>query len=109
MLGRMITYAVIWRENSGPVCVGQLRFLGRTLRLEGRTRGGAEAALELRPGDVLAAGIGRDGRDRLDGRRAVAVERVSGGRVLIASAGGVGELHEIADRLGAATNNGSGL
>jgi hypothetical protein len=102
----MASYAVIWREGPGGICVGQLESLRRGFRLDGADRSGTHAACDVRASDVVSVTIGRASADRIDGRATLIVERSTGSRLLIASAMGVGLLHEIADRIGKVVQTG---
>lgn len=93
------TYAVKWREPDGKTYVGRLALGPRTLRLEGRTKGGPVVDRQLAHDELHSVRVGSHGPDRLDGRPALIVERTNG-RYLIASAGmAAGIVQELIDRL----------
>jgi hypothetical protein len=95
------TYAVTWREPDGRVFVGRLVLGSRTLRLEGRPRGGDGAAVERQFGydELSALRVGNHHADRLDGRPALVVERADG-IYLVADAGlGAPVVQELVERL----------
>jgi hypothetical protein len=98
------SYAVFWREGSGGVCVGQLEPLRGGFRLEGAQRSGSRVACEITADEIVSISVGRGPAERIDGRPSLIVERSANGRLLIASAMGVGMLHEIADRIGSLGN-----
>lgn len=93
-------YAVLWRKDCGPVCAGQLEFLRHGFQLEGADRSGTDSVEVVDAAEIRSIKIGRTPQDRVDGRSALIVECPCRDRLLIASAMGVGMIHEIADHFG---------
>jgi hypothetical protein len=84
-------YAVLWSNGHGALESGRLDVLPDRVELSNRA-----APLEVAFGEVREAYIGRGSGDRLRGLPALALDRGSGGRLLIASLEGTGALYEIA-------------
>lgn len=99
-LWTLTTYAVRWREPSGQTFVGRLALGQHTLRLVGRTPGAEGQTVDRQIGYAELQGLRiGGGADRLDGRRAVVVERADG-PYLVADAGmGAPIVQELVDRL----------
>jgi hypothetical protein len=95
-----VNYAVIWRDASGPVCAGQLELLRHGFQLEGADRSGADSVEVVDADEICSIRIGRTPQDRVDGRSTLIVERSDGDCLMIASAIGIGMIHEIADQVG---------
>ncbi len=101
-LGRSSSYAVLWRDPEGDICLGSLMITANTLRLEGADPQGRLRSVELAADTVDAIRISRAGADRID-RRPALVLRLSPDRTLfVTSAVGLGMIHEMADRLASA-------
>jgi len=93
------SYAVVWRERRGPVLAGKLELCAESVRLEGATRSGRAAAMEIPYASISEVRIGRAPEERIDGRPSVVLECAGNGAVTLAGATGVGIVHELADRL----------
>jgi hypothetical protein len=85
------SYAVVWSEN-GSTHAGKLELVADGVRLEG-----ADGDLAVPFSDVVALRVGREGRDRIDGRPALVIERWSGEPIRVSTIGEVGTLLELAD------------
>ena len=88
------SYAIVWCEKGGDPHAGKLEVSETGLRLEG-----AGHAQELPFVELAAIRVGRAANDRLDGRRALVVERRDGSSVQIASVAGIGSLFELTERI----------
>jgi hypothetical protein len=93
------SYAVIWREASGPLCAGELELGASRLRLEGASRSGSRQARTLHLADIASVRIGHARAERLDGRASVVIETYHHELVFVASAMGIALNHEIVDQL----------
>jgi hypothetical protein len=102
---RPASYAVVWREPDGTVCSGELELGRHRLRLEGISRNGRPRSHEIRYADLASARIGRAVRERIDGRSTLVLE-AGELRLNVASAVGVGMIHEMAERLQALMSHG---
>ncbi len=96
------SYAVLWCKTGGGVCSGELALVGDALRLEGMDRQGEPCSVKIPYREVRGVRIGRAPTDRLDGRAALVIRLAAEQRLLVASAVGLGMIHEMADRLAAA-------
>lgn len=94
------TYAVIWRVGDGCVCAGRLALTREGFLLAGADRTGTASSETIDSADISSIRIGRARDERIDGRVSLVVERTDGEQLVVASALGVGLIHEIADRLG---------
>jgi hypothetical protein len=95
-------YAVLWRDNKGEICTGALIIGKNSLRLEGTNRKGEHRSVELSSAASHALRIGRAAADRLDGRTSLVMQTGEDRTLILASAAGVGMIHEMADRLASA-------
>jgi hypothetical protein len=98
-----VTYAVLWRTGRGPVYAGQLELRRQGFQLEGADWFGDGSVEVIDAREIASVRIGRAGDERVEGRSTVIVERSSGDSLLIASAIGVGLIHELADEVGRLT------
>jgi hypothetical protein len=89
------SYAVVWRNDGGAVQAGKLEIRDDGLRLDG-----AGDVQELPFSELSTIRVGRAPDERLDGRRAIVVERRDGKSVRIATIAEVGSLLELAERIG---------
>jgi hypothetical protein len=94
-------YPVVWQTPDGERYVGILLVGARSVRLDGRSHAGARFRWELSYTALTTVRIGRAPAEQLDGLPGLVVERPDSGPMLIGAAGGIGTLHEIADRLAA--------
>jgi hypothetical protein len=81
----MASYAVIWREGRGPTFAGKLEFEAAALVLEGRSSGGAESRQTVGYDELAHVALSHNGDSRIEGRRAVLIDRIRGARLAIAS------------------------
>ena len=99
-LGRMkTTYGVKWREPDGQTFVGSLALGPRTIRLEGRGLDGRLVDRQIGYDELRGMRIGSHGRDRLDDRPALVVERGDGPYLVTSAGSGAGLLQELIDSL----------
>jgi hypothetical protein len=101
-LGGPPSYAVLWRTGENEICSGALVIEDRTLRLEGTDRQGRFCSVEIAADAVQSVRIGRAAADRIDGRTALVLRLLPNRTLLVASAVGLGMIHEMADRLASA-------
>ncbi len=94
----MASYAVIWREGSGPTYVGKLELGAAALRFQGSSSGGALSRHSIRYGDVAGVRIARSS-DRLNGSPTVVLDRRAAASISIAAINGVGVIFELGDVL----------
>ncbi len=92
------SYAVKWREPDGQTYVGRLELGRRALHLVGDT-GGAGVDRQIGYEELEGLHIGHDAGERLDGRRALVIERPHGAYHLTSTVFEAGILHELVDRL----------
>jgi hypothetical protein len=92
------SYGVVWRDGASPLARGKLELLPRALRLDGMS-GSEPATREIAYETLSEIRIGRNGRDRLDGRPTLVLEPRTGDPVTIASVAQAGVIAEIAERL----------
>jgi hypothetical protein len=95
----MTSYAVIWRENDGPLFAGRLEVSEEQLRLDGTSRHGQSSRQTIPLGELGDVGVGRAPDDRLAGRASIKLERRHGGRLRLGSLDGRGALVELVDLL----------
>lgn len=88
----MESYAVVWRDGSGPVHLGRLELGAAALRLQGSRDGGSLARRQIPYGDVEGVRIGRSKADRLDGGPSVILDRRAGLPVTIGAVNGLGSV-----------------
>jgi hypothetical protein len=97
-----MSYAVIWREDDGPLYAGKLEFADTHLLLCGSASSGRESDQKLFYDEFADARIERRPDARLAGRPTLVLERSGGTRLRVGSLTGCGAIHELADRLLAA-------
>lgn len=95
----MDTYAVVWREGSGPTYLGGLELGAVALRLHGSGDGGSLARRRIPYGDVARVHIGRARAERLNGSPSVVLDRRAGAPVFVAAVNGLGGVFDLADVL----------
>ncbi len=93
----MDSYGVVWQQNNRPPVAGELELDQSQLRLEGNDRSEL-AVYAVAFHDLIGVRVGREGRDRLDGRPTLLLERSNGDTLRIASLQ-TGIVCEIAERL----------
>ena len=92
------SYAVRWREPDGQAYVGRLELGPRALRLVGAA-GGTQVDRQIGYDELQGLRIGHDAEERLDGRRALVIERPQGAYHLTSTVLEAGILQELVDRL----------
>lgn len=92
------SYSVTWREPGGEAYVGRLEFGPRALHLVGDADG---ARVDRRIGydELQGLRIAHDAGERVDGRRALVIERPQGAYHLTSTVFEAGILQELVDRL----------
>ena len=95
-----MSYAVVWSENGGSTCAGELDLVGDRMLLAGASPDGlSERVLSL--GDLAKVWVEHRSAGRLKGRPTLVVEALDGARVELASIGAAGSLIELAERIDA--------
>jgi hypothetical protein len=94
-----LSYAVVWREASGPRHAGRLELGPTALGLEGTGPDGRLWVERLLYEDLSAVRVARGAEARLDGRPALILERRAGGNIHVVSLDGLGIVHELAGRV----------
>ena len=89
----MGSYAVVWSEALGPLRSGKLELGREGLELEG------ENSRSVPYTQIEALHVGRLVPERIGGRPSIVLELVTGEALRIGSIGGLGTLHELAERL----------
>lgn len=92
------TYAVVWREGTGPLARGRLELLRSRLELDGLA-GSAHVTREIPYDELAQVRIGRSSADRLNGRPSLVIERVDGEPIVLGSVALQGVVAELAERL----------
>jgi len=92
------SYAVKWREPGGKAYVGRLELGPRALHLVGDA-GGARVDRRIGYDELQDLRIAHDPGERVDGRRALVIERPQGAYHLTSAVFEAGILHELVDRL----------
>jgi hypothetical protein len=96
-----MTYAVLWRTGRGPVHAGRLALHGRSLLLEGTSRGLA-GRCELDYDEIVNVHVGRSAAERVSGRPVTVIRTAAGETVEVAMLAGAGLLPELVEELDAA-------
>ncbi|MGD0272957.1 MAG: hypothetical protein ABSB96_04415 [Gaiellaceae bacterium] len=94
----MESYGVVWQENDRAPVAGKLELDSVRLRLEGNDCDHLAVCL-LPICELIGVGVGRENRDRLDGRPTLLLERSNGDMIRIAALTQAGIVAEIAERL----------
>ena len=89
----MGSYAVVWREEEGPLRIGRLELQPDRVLLDGGL------VCRLPYSEIEEARVGRCPRERIAGRPTLLVRLRSGPGVAIATIGAPGALAELAERL----------
>lgn len=93
------SYAVKWREPGGESYVGRLELGPRALHLVGDA-GGVRVDRQIGYDELRGLRIAHDEGERIDGRRALVIERAQGAAYhLTGAVFEAGILHELVDRL----------
>ena len=93
----MESYAVVWIEEASVPRVGKLEFGAEHMRLTGAVE------QEIPYGAIARLHVGRRAVERIGGRPSLVLDLADGRRLRIGSIGAPGTLHELAERLSAAT------
>lgn len=93
------TYAVVWREATGPVYSGKLVLGLLAVELEGGAPRGRHVLYRVFYDELTDVYVSRAGAERLDGRPALVLGRRTGSPLRIASVNGVGTIPELAEEL----------
>ena len=95
----MTSYAVIWREDGGPLFAGRLDVSDEQLRLDG-TSGDGHASRQTIPfAELSEVDVGRRRDERMDGRPSIRLARRHGVPLRLGSVDGRGALAELVDLL----------
>ena len=97
-----MSYAVVWREEQGPVYAGSLELRERCVVLGGSAPQARESRRELYYSEIDDVAVDGRAGARLDGRQTLVIDRRRAPNVRVASVEGAGTLHEIAERLAGA-------
>jgi hypothetical protein len=92
------SYAVKWREPGGEAYTGRLELRPRALHLVG-AGGGASVDRQIGYAELEGLRIGHAVEERVDGRRALVIERPQGAYHLTSTTFEAGILHELIERL----------
>lgn len=95
------SYAVKWHEPDGQAYVGRLELGPCALHLVGGAGGAGGAGVDRKIGydELQGLRIAHDACERVDGRRALVIERPQGAYRLTSTVFEAGILHELVDRL----------
>lgn len=93
----MESYAVVWIEETGVSRVGKLELGPGRMRLTGAV------GQEIPYGAITRLHVGRRSTERIGERPSLVLDLADGQRLRIGSVGAPGTLHELAERLSAAT------
>ncbi|MGH3023960.1 MAG: hypothetical protein ACRDNI_09915 [Gaiellaceae bacterium] len=96
------TYAVIWREGSGPVSAGKLVLGADGLTLESGARDGRSTTRSLRYDDISVVERARRPAQRIRSRPTSLLQRRNREPLAIAAIDGLGAAREILERLAGA-------
>jgi len=95
-----MSYAVVWSENGGSTCAGELEVGSGRMLLAGASPDGiTQRVLALR--DLAKVWVERRPAGRFQGRPTLVVEALDGARIELASIGAAGSLLELAERIDA--------
>lgn len=92
------SYAVLWREGSGPVKAGKLVLGPTSLCLESGSGRGRVSSRVLRYAELTDVGSATL-RERISSRPTAFIDRSGGERLAIAVMDGLGSVREIVERL----------
>jgi hypothetical protein len=93
-----LSVPVIWLENGGPPRAGRADLTAEGVHLDGGSREDRHT-LDVAYAEVESVRIGRNGTDRIDGRRAVVLTLRSGGEISFVAFDRPGSVLELAHRL----------
>ena len=95
----MESYAVIWREGTGPTYAGKLELGPAALHLRGSSSVGALGRRRVPYGDVATVRIARSPSDRLNGSPTVVIDLRAAASISIGAVNGIGIVFELGDVL----------
>ena len=93
-----LSIPVIWTEDGGAQLAGRLDVFDDRLHLDGGSRE-RPARRDVRYDEIAAARIGRDTGDRINGRVAVVLELLAGGRYNVVGFDRPGTMLELLQRV----------
>lgn len=96
--GVKASYAVTWCTGNRRQATGRLELGPNAIELEGAANGQAVRE-EIPYRELASVAIGRDGKDRLDGRQTLVLERTGRRPVLVAGVAQAWVVSELAERL----------
>lgn len=95
----MASYAVVWREEGGPLYAGKLELGPDALRVQGSSPEGLVASRAIAYAELVGVRIDRGPTDGINGRPSVVLDRGVGRPISIAAVSGAGIVHEVAHLL----------
>lgn len=95
----MASYAVVWRDEGGPLYAGKLELGPDALRVQGSSPEGLVASRTIAYAELVGVRIGRGPTDGINGRPSVVLDRGVGRPISIAAVSGAGIVHEVAHLL----------
>lgn len=95
----MESYALVWREEGGPLYAGKLELGPDALRVQGSSPEGLVASRAIAYAKLIGVRIGRAPTDRINGRPSLVLDRGAGRPISIAAVSGAGVVHEVAQLL----------
>lgn len=101
------SYAVLWREGSGPTRAGKLELSESALSLRGSGPGGALAQCTVPYGELTEVRIGRAPTERLHRQPTAILERRAAPPLSLTALNGLGEVFELAEALAELASAGS--
>jgi hypothetical protein len=93
-----LSIPVVWTQDDWPPVAGRIDLTLDGVHLDGGARG-ERRTLDLPYGEISSVRIGRNGSDRIDGRRAVVLALHAGGSVSFVAFDRPGSALELAHRL----------
>jgi hypothetical protein len=98
MEGPELSIPVIWTEDGGAQLAGRLDVYDDRLHLDGGSRA-VHALRDVRYDEIATARIARDTGDRINGRAAMVVDLLSGGRLSFVGLDRPGTISELLHRV----------
>lgn len=99
----MTSYAVVWREGSGPHYAGKLELGAAALHLRGSGPRSSLGRRDIAYADVAEVRIARAPTERLNGGPTVVLDRRAAAPIAVAVLSGAGVVFELADLLAGLT------
>jgi hypothetical protein len=94
-----LSYAVVWREDGGPLRVGKLELGPASVSLQGSNPDGTPARRTISYADVADVRIARSPLEQINGRPVVIVRQPDGPELSIGTLEGPGVVVELGDAL----------